>query len=180
MRRVSVIGNTGSGKTTVARALAALLSAPYIELDALHWGTGWTEASGDELIARVAPLIAGDSWVADGMYWRKIGGSVLQRADTVIWLDPPWIVTFLRLVRRTITRGLRGTELWNGNRESLRQAFFSRESILLWSLRTRPRRRQLFEAWLARPEFAHLTVKRFGSASSAIAWADEQIRRQGA
>ena len=37
MQRVSVIGVTGSGKTTLAAALAAKLQVPYIELDALHW-----------------------------------------------------------------------------------------------------------------------------------------------
>lgn len=176
MRRVSVIGNTGSGKSTVGRALAAALGAPYIELDALHWGPGWSEASADELRARVAPLVDGDTWVVDGMYWRKIGGLVLARSDTVVWIDPPWPATFLRLLWRTVARIARGTTLFNGNRESFRGAFLSRESILLFSIRTGPRRRAHFREWLARPEFAHLAVRRFASTDAALRWAASVTR----
>lgn len=171
MRRVSVIGNTGSGKSTVARALARALDAPYIELDALHWGPGWTAATAEELRARVAPLIAGDTWVVDGMYWRKLGGMVLERADTAIWIDPPWPTMFLRLLRRSVTRMLRRTATYNGNRESFRQTFLSRQSVLLFAIRTRPRRRELFSEWLGRPEFAHLALRRFGSTDAALRWA---------
>ena len=176
MQRVSVIGNTGSGKSTVARRLAASLGAPHIELDALHWGAKWSEATADELRARVAPLVAGERWVVDGMYWRKIGGLVLERADTVVWIDPPWIVTFFQLLRRSLSRMLRRTALYNGNRESFRGLFLSRDSLLLFSIRTRPRRRELFQAWLARPEFEHLKVRRFASTDAALRWAASVTR----
>ena len=170
MRRVSVIGSVGSGKTSVARALAARLQVPHVELDSLHWGPNWTAASAEELRALVTPRIAGDAWVVDGMYFRKIGGLVLERADTVVWLDLPWVPTFLRLLRRTLARGIRRSELWNGNRESLREAFFSPESILLFSIRTHPGRRKRVEEWLARPEFAHLRIERFSSLQQAMGW----------
>ena len=142
----------------------------FIELDSLHWGPNWTPAPAEELRARVAPLIAEDTWVVDGMYYRKIGGIVLERADTVVWLDPPWILTFLRMLRRSLVRSIRRTELWNGNRESLRTTILSRDSIILFALRTRPRRRELLEAWLARPEFSHLRVERFHSLKDAMRW----------
>jgi adenylate kinase family enzyme len=171
MRRVSVIGNTGSGKSTVARVVAARLGVPYVELDELHWREGWRQADADELIARVSPIVAEDGWVIDGMYWRKIGGLVLRRADTVVWVDPPWLPMFARLVWRSVVRIARRTPLWNGNRESFRGTFLSRDSLLLFALRTRPRRRELFQEWLARPEFAHLRVLRFMSTSDAVRWA---------
>src|SRR5205814_6845855 len=134
MRRVSVIGNTGAGKSTVARALATRLGVPYVELDELHWREHWRQADADELIARVSPIVAEDGWVIDGMYWRKIGGLVLRRADTVVWIDPPWLPTFGRLVWRSVTRIARRTPLWNGNRESVRGSFLSRDSLLLFAI----------------------------------------------
>src|SRR5207245_8783847 len=88
MRRVSVFGHVGTGKTTFARALAARLNVPYIELDALHWGPGWTPATAEVMRDRVREAIAGDAWVVDGSYLRKIGGLVWTRADTLVWLDP--------------------------------------------------------------------------------------------
>ena len=58
MKRVNVKGTSGSGKTTFAQELAKRLEVPYVELDALHHGPNWTEASADEFRARVRhPLI---------------------------------------------------------------------------------------------------------------------------
>src|SRR5438093_8405952 len=37
MRRVSVVGGSGSGKTTTGRAIADRLGVPFVETDALHW-----------------------------------------------------------------------------------------------------------------------------------------------
>ena len=41
--RTSVVGSSGSGKSTVARRLADILGVPYVELDAIHWRPGWVE-----------------------------------------------------------------------------------------------------------------------------------------
>ena len=43
-RRIAVIGTTGSGKTSFSKRVAATLSAPRIELDALYHEPGWTPA----------------------------------------------------------------------------------------------------------------------------------------
>jgi hypothetical protein len=40
-----------------------------------------------------------------------------------------------RLLRRTGSRARSGEELWAGNRESFRNAFASRDSLILFSLR---------------------------------------------
>ncbi|MER6939714.1 shikimate kinase [Nocardioides sp. NPDC127514] len=47
--RVSVVGSSGSGKSTVARRLAETLGVRYVELDALHWRPGWVEEEHDGL-----------------------------------------------------------------------------------------------------------------------------------
>ena len=41
MRRISVVGNSGSGKTTVARAIAGALGVPHLELDAVFHQPDW-------------------------------------------------------------------------------------------------------------------------------------------
>jgi adenylate kinase family enzyme len=68
MRRVSVVGAPGSGKTTIGRRLAARLDVPFIELDAIYHQPGWTELPRDEFRARVSELAAVDGWVVDGNY----------------------------------------------------------------------------------------------------------------
>lgn len=149
MHRISVVGVSGSGKTTVGRALAERLGVPYVELDALHHGPGWTEASADELRARVAPLVVGERWVIDGNYRSKLGDLVIARADTVVWLDLPVRVWLVRLARRTFGRMLTGEELWNGNREQFRFLFTERPNIFGWAWKSHRRNRRELEAWSA-------------------------------
>lgn len=141
-RRIAVVSTaSGCGKTTLGRALAAKLRAPFVELDALVHGPGWIETPDDVLRARLAPLLEQERWVVDGNYRWKIGDLVLSRADLVVWLDLPLHVWFPRLVSRTLRRILTGEVLWNGNRESLRNAVWGRDSLFGYALLTHRSRR---------------------------------------
>ena len=160
-RRILVMGASGNGKTTVARALATRLGVPHVELDALHHGPNWTEPTVDEFRARVASAVADDAWVADGDYSSKLGDLVLERADTVIWLDQPLPLILWRLWRRTSRRIRRREELWSGNRESWRGAFWGRESLFAWTVRSHFRKRRTFPPRFAR--HSHLEVVRLRS-----------------
>jgi adenylate kinase family enzyme len=151
VKRVAVVATaTASGKTTFGRALADRLGVAFVELDALNHGPDWTEATPDELRAKVAPIVATDSWVIDGSYRGKLGDLVLERADTVVWLDLPVRVWLPRLVRRTVGRVVRKEELWAGNRETFRNVFFRRDSLLVFALRTHRPRRKRYAKELAR------------------------------
>lgn len=135
MRRVMVRGTTGSGKSTLARALAQRLNAEYVEMDAIHHLPHWSERPREETQAIVNEIAARDAWVFDGNY-RHALDTHMDKADCVVWLDYAFPIVFGRLLARTVKRGWKKEELWHGNRESLKTAFFSRESILLWSVRT--------------------------------------------
>ena len=147
-RRVAVLGTSGSGKTTTGRVLAAALGAPFVERDALNWGPDWTEATPDELRARVAPVVETEEWVIDGAYRGKLGDLVLRRAELVVWLDLPVRSWLPRLVRRTVTRLVRREEFLNGNRETVRTVP-GRDSLILYALRTHRRRRRAYPGALA-------------------------------
>jgi adenylate kinase family enzyme len=164
MERVSVIGNSGSGKTTLGRRLAGLLDAPFTELDGIFHQPGWTELPTERFRERVSAVVARDRWVVDGNYCH-VRDLVWERADTVVWLDlPRWLVT-ARVLGRTVGRGVRRTELWNGNRERLRY-LLSRdpmESVVLATHRYHHGSVQRYEARLRDPAWAHLDVVRLRS-----------------
>jgi adenylate kinase family enzyme len=151
MRRVVIISTaSGNGKTTVGRALAERLGVPFHELDALHHGPNWTEATAEELRAKVEPLVAGDAWVIDGAYRGKLGDLVPERADAVVWLDLPIRVWLPRLLRRTARRVIHREELWNGNRERLRDVLYPPHSVVYYALRHHRERRRKYPSELAR------------------------------
>ena len=128
----------------------------FFELDAINHQHGWQELDAEELRRRVEPIVASDAWVIDGSYRSKLGDLVLDRADTVVWLDLPRRVWLPRLLRRTLLRIVRREELWNGNRETLRGALFSRDSILVFALRNERPRRERYPRELARFRVARL------------------------
>jgi len=168
MTRFVVIGTSGSGKTTLARQIAERLAIPHIELDALHWEPNWTETPRDVMRTRVVAAIAARDWALDGNY-NKVRDVVWQRATHLIWLDYSFPLVFWRIFSRTLRRSIYQEELWNGNRESLRK-MFSRDSILVWVLKTYWRRRREYPELLARPEYSHLTVFRFRTPGETEQW----------
>jgi adenylate kinase family enzyme len=161
VRKVAVIASaSGCGKTTFGRALAARLGVPFHELDAINHQPGWAELDAAELRRRVEPIVAADAWVVDGSYRSKLGDLVLGAADTVVWLDLPRRVWLPRLVVRTLRRVALREELWNGNRETLRNVFWSRDSLLLFALRNEKPRRNRYPRELGRFRVARLRTPR--------------------
>jgi adenylate kinase family enzyme len=120
MRRVHVVGTSGSGKSTVAAALARRLGVPHVELDALHWLPGWQERPVAEFRAHLSAALVQSGWVVDGNYAAQSRDLVWAAVDTVVWLDLPRRTVMRQVVQRTARRWLRREQLWGGNRESLR------------------------------------------------------------
>ena len=140
MKRVAVVGTTGAGKTTFARALAARLGVSHVELDALFHEAGWKPATDADFRRRVTDATDAPGWVTDGNY-SLVRDIIFGRADTIVWLDVPFLVLFPRVVSRTFRRMVSREPLWNGNREPW-LAFVDPEAPVIWSIRTFRRRRR--------------------------------------
>ena len=169
-QRIVVIGVTGSGKTTFARAVAAQLGYPYVEMDALHWLPNWTEKPTDAFRADIAQALSSESWVIDGNY-SKVRDIVWSRADAVIWLDYPLPLILWRLTRRTVSRILSKEVLWNDNRESLRNQF-RRDSLFVWAFQSYGKQQRTYPALFQQPEpeYQHLTFIRLRTPHAAENW----------
>jgi adenylate kinase family enzyme len=171
MHRINVVGTSCSGKTTVARILAARLGLPHVELDALFWGPNWTPVPNGVFRARVADAIAGDGWVLDGGY-AMVRDLTWHGVDTVVWLDYSMPLVLWRYLRRTLSRIRSGQEFWpgTGNRESLRHVL-ARDSLAWWIVSThRPRRHRLMAELAARPDIAAV---RLGSPAATRRWLEQ-------
>ncbi len=167
--RILIIGTSCAGKSAFARALGSQTGLRVIELDALYWGPQWMPREVAEFRRLVADATAGDAWIVVGNYG-TVRDVLWPRATTAIWLNYPFLTVFWRALRRTIRRTLTREELWNGNRESLRRSFFSRESILWWIITTHRRRREEFSQLRARNEYPSLTWIEFLHPTDAVAY----------
>jgi adenylate kinase family enzyme len=116
---VLVVGCSGSGKTTLAAELARRSGAPHVELDALEHGPGWQRSSDWEFRRGLERALAGGRWIVDGSYAERTR-SVWAAAEHVVWLDYERALLMRRIARRTLVRWMQRQELWNGNRERLR------------------------------------------------------------
>ncbi len=166
MRRISVVGISGSGKTTVGRAIAEQLDLPFTELDGIHHQPGWTELDADEFQERVRPIIAGEGWVIDGNYTSKgVQQLVWERADTVVWLDVSRAEAMRRVIARTVRRARTREVLWNGNVEPWNNFFDPRptRNIIMWTWTRHPQTRAKLERMTADPQWSHLAVHRLHS-----------------
>src|SRR5437588_7389683 len=129
------MGSSCAGKTTLAAQVAERLRVPHVELDALHHGPNWTEATAEELRAKLEAALTGlDGWVADGNYMDKLGTWLIDQADTIVWLDLPLRTSLRRLWGRHRMRIREDVELWNGNRETWRNAFLGRNALFPYTV----------------------------------------------
>lgn len=175
-------GSPGAGKTTFAAELARRRSLTHVELYGLHHGPNWEAPSPDVFRARVQAELdkTNGRWVIDGNYDAKLDGFVDGQADAIIWLDLPFHVKLRRLWRRTIDRIVTNAELWNGNRETWRGAFMSRDSLFIWFIRVHRRHRREWPSKFGDDP----RVVRLHSSAEVAAWLDgvagseEMERRQ--
>jgi adenylate kinase family enzyme len=147
MKRISIVGTTGSGKTTLASEVARILGSVHVELDALNWQPGWTLVPNELFRRDVVTALEAPEWVTDGNY-RSVRDLVWERADCVIWLNYRLSLILTRLLRRTAKRIVTAESCCNGNQESLRMAF-SRDSIILWALTSHGRLRREYRQLLS-------------------------------
>lgn len=177
--RVLVAGVTGSGKTTLSRRIAALWGLRHIEIDGLFHGEGWTPRP--TFIDDVRAFAAEDRWITEWQYTSKGTDLILTpRAHLVIWLDYPYRVVRSRLLRRTLSRSILRTKMWNGNVEKPIWRMFRgdpEENILAWQTKT-------LHKWTERmpeaeAEFPHLTIVRLRHPRETERWLRAQAGASG-
>ena len=161
--KIVIYGPSGSGKTTLARRLGAKLGVPVVELDAIfHAHPNWVDLEREEFRERVAEVLEahGEGWVIDGNYG-MVRDIILAQADSAIWLRLPFLTVYRRLAWRTLSRSVVGGELWNGNRETLRQTLLTRDSMLWWGIKSwRTTAAKTQEALTTIPHHARVIVVR--------------------
>lgn len=169
--RIVIVGRTGSGKTTLARQLAATLGVPHVELDSLYFGPQFSTAPLPLLRERTAAALAGDRWVTDGNK-RKVRDLIWPRADTIVWLDYSLGVSLSRLGKRARSRTaqLTAEAMRDGQRARLLPQLLAAARGVLTALRSHAGQRREYTRLFADPANQHLAVVRLGSPRATREW----------
>lgn len=152
MQRIVIIGTTGSGKSTLAKHLAAKLGLVHIDLDDLHHMPGWQERHNEDFRRLLTEAIKAEKWAVAGNYTSKAQDITWPAADTLIWIDMPFWKNFWQLLKRTTVRAYTGEMICNGNTERFFLQFCTKDSILLWFLKTWHKNRRKYDAFFADPK----------------------------
>jgi energy-coupling factor transporter ATP-binding protein EcfA2 len=169
--RILILGGTGSGKTTLARELAAALQVPHVELDSLYFGPEFSTAPLPLLRERTSAAIAGDRWVTDGNK-SAVRDLVWPRADTIVWLDYPLGLRLWRLAKRARGRTsvLRAEAAETGSKKGLPAQLFAAARGVLTALRSHAGQRREYPRMFAEPANEHLAVVRLRSPRATRQW----------
>jgi hypothetical protein len=170
--RILILGRTGSGKTTLARELAAAIGRPHVELDSLLFDADLSRAPLEVLRERTSEAVAAEQWVTDGNK-RAVRDIVWPRADTVIWLDYPFRVSAWRLAKRARGRTARITAeaaQSGGGRSGAARHLLKAGKGVLTALKSHRGQRKAYPQLFAQPANQHLAVARLRSPRATRQW----------
>jgi adenylate kinase family enzyme len=171
-RRVIVVGSSCSGKSTVGARLAELLTAPFVELDALYWKPNWVGSEDEEFQQKIREATAGDSWVVAGGYSRHTVPTIWPRADMIVWLDFPLRTSVWRIIRRSWRRSRSNELLWGTNYEKFWPQFklWGDESLITFTVKNHRRRGRGYTAAMDNPRLLQVTWVRLRNQHEVDKW----------
>jgi adenylate kinase family enzyme len=102
MTRTVIIGNSGGGKSTLARRLSTKSGIPHFEVDSLLWQPGWKLVPVEVYRTEHARLIAGERWIIDGLGRLDSIPERLARATDIVLVDMPLWMHFRLAAERQI------------------------------------------------------------------------------
>jgi adenylate kinase family enzyme len=143
--RYLIYGVTGSGKTTLAREVAARTGLPWHAVDDLTWQPGWVQVPDDEQRRILERVCADDAWILDHAYgsWVDVP---LARASVVVALDYPRLFSLWRVTRRSIVNAMSRRPTCGDNVETWRTVL-SRESMIVCHFKSFRRKRDRIRKW---------------------------------
>ncbi|MEI2565239.1 AAA family ATPase [Vibrio metoecus] len=93
MKKILIIGNSGSGKSWLSSQLSQKLKLPEINLDSIVWEPGgFSEKRTEEVVEKEIEKIRSQShWVVEGVFG-SLAERLVSEADILLFLDLDWVV----------------------------------------------------------------------------------------
>ena len=101
MERICIIGESGTGKTTLSNNLSKELNLPVYHIDGIHHLENWKERDKKERDRLILEKASQEKWIIDGTY-RSTLQQRLEKADYVIYLDYFTMAQVIGVLKRFI------------------------------------------------------------------------------
>ncbi len=105
MKKIFIIGISGSGKTYLSKILSEKYEIEKRELDDIYWEKKYTKKRTEEEceIILEKEISGKKSWICEGVYdaWTK---KLMKDADKIIWLDMSKNLLSYRIFKRWVKR----------------------------------------------------------------------------
>lgn len=105
MKKIAVFGKPGSGKSTLSKSLAFATGIPLYQLDSIVYKKNGDLVEREIFDKAHENILSNDSWMIDGFGPMGAFNKRLNAADTLIYIDLPYVVTYW-LVTKRLLKGL--------------------------------------------------------------------------
>ena len=112
MKKVAVFGKPGSGKSTFSKNLASATGIKLHALDSIVY-----KANGDQVDKKTYDekhenILSSDSWIVDGFGPIESFNQRLEVADTLIYIDLPYVISYWFVTKRLLKGLVTKPEGW--------------------------------------------------------------------
>lgn len=136
MKRITIIGCPGAGKSTFARELAKKTNLPLHHLDFYyHQKEQDYENNKQAWLDKMKEITSGTSWIIEGNYGSSYEYRI-PKSDTLIFMDiPSWLSTWSVVKRRVQYRNKKREEMPDDWKEKINPVFF--KYVILFRIKSR-------------------------------------------
>jgi adenylate kinase family enzyme len=156
MKRVAVFGNTGGGKSTLAKRLAQLTGLRLYPLDLIQFRAGGVPILHEDYLKEHAEILRRETWIIDGFGCLASAWERFSAADTLVYVDLPLIVHYWWVTKRHVKGLCMAPEGWPENSPLWRSTINCYRIVGRCHRRLTPKYRQLVAETAASKQVHHL------------------------
>lgn len=112
MKKIAVFGKPGSGKSSFSKALSLQTGLPLHPLDAIAYQANGQLTSRPEFDDKHQRILNSDSWIIDGLGPIDSFYQRLQAADTWVYINLPYWLSYWLVTKRLIKGGVVKPQGW--------------------------------------------------------------------
>ncbi len=156
MNKVAIFGNTGGGKSRLAKELAEITNLPLITLDKIMYKPGGEKIPHTRYLSIHAKRIDEAEWIIDGYGCVPSAWDRFAAADTLIYVDLPLFMHYIWVTKRFLKGIFVNPEGWPERSPIFRSTITSYRVLWLCHRKLTPRYRKFVSESTDKKNVFHL------------------------